>query len=650
MEPDEHPPEGQLTVNSVASRLVFRVSSLWTVLAIIVALVGALSATVPLLTNFATYDDEGYMLVSLVHYISEGHLYTQTFSQYGPFYFYAQGLFFELLHFPVTHDMGRLVTLGYWVASGLFATAFVYRLSKSMSLACAAGLCVMLTGQVLANQPGHPQQVILLLYMIAAYLSLLPFSERYYVNLFLIGCLGAAFVFTKVNVGVFYIVGTAYALICLLSLGRIRSIGIGLALIYAAAFPWILMHAHFNRGFSDYFLLATVAGIVTFSCGALVRPHQCLPMRATLCSGAGLMAGTALIIVVTSVQGISIGSLFWGVILNALSHPDTFAIPLPVGRRVLLAALVLTASIVGLISSGRCLVESRWLDMLRCAVGIGAALLLTLGTVRNLVHYQIQLVVPLLPLTLIPQSHWRPAAVTLFHRMFITYMAITQFLEPYPVAGSQVAIAAAPMILWAFLCIADGITGIRVGSRMPSKYSGETLRLDGVIGGTILVVCAAASVTQAARRPFPPASIGLRGSEWLHLPVEQARKFESLSRDISVNCDTLFTMPGMGSFNIWSGVPTPNGWFLTFWMKGLSTERQAEILSIMKSDLRVCAILNRSMVRFWTEDEAFLASLPLADYIMNDMTKITEIGEYEILVHPNRSLPWFDVRVQERRQ
>ena len=387
-------------MNSVVSRLLFRVSSLWTVLAIIVTLVGALSATVPLLTSFAAYDDEGYMLVSLVHYISEGHLYTQTFSSYGPFYFYAQGLFFELLHFPVTHDMGRLVTLGYWTASGLFATAFVYRLSKSVFLACAAGLCVMLAGQVLAAEPGHPQQVILLLYMIAAYLSLLSFSERYYVNLFLMGCLGAAFVFTKVNVGLFYIVGTAYALICLLPLGRIRSIGIGLALIYAATFPWILMHANFNRGFSGYFLLATVGGIVTFSCGALVRPQHCLPMRAALCSGAGLMAGTALIIVVTSIQGISIGSLFRGVILNPLSHPDLIAFPLTVRRLFLLTALVATAGMVGLICWGRHLVESRWLDMLRCAVGIGAVLLLTL-------QYRIQLIVPFLPLTLIPQARWR---------------------------------------------------------------------------------------------------------------------------------------------------------------------------------------------------------------------------------------------------
>ena len=103
------------------SILLFRVSGLWTLLAILAALFGALSATVRLLTSFADYDDEEYMLLSTAHYINEGHLYTQTLSHYGPFYFYAQGIFSQLLHLPVTHDMGRLVTLVYWASSSLLA-------------------------------------------------------------------------------------------------------------------------------------------------------------------------------------------------------------------------------------------------------------------------------------------------------------------------------------------------------------------------------------------------------------------------------------------------------------------------------------------------------------------------------------------------
>jgi hypothetical protein len=632
---NERSHQGRPAANPALPRLPL--SSLWTVLAILVALAGALSAAQRLLTRFAVWDDEGYMLVSLAHYINEGHLYTRTFSQYGPFFFYAQGIFFQLLHFPVTHDMGRLVTLVYWVASSLLAAVFVQRLSRSMFLSCAAGLCCMLAGSVLANEPGHPQQLVLLLCMLAASLSLPSLSGRYALRLFLLGCVGAALVFTKVNVGVFYVAALAHALVCLLPSGRIRSIGIGLTLLYAAAFPWLLMHSNFNHGFRGYFFLATVGGIVTFAFGALIqpqnaRPQNRLPIRAVLWSAAGLLTGTVLIVVATSLQGMSLGSLVLGVILNPLHHPGIFQIQLGISRVNLLAAVILTAGVVGLRLWARRLAESRWLDVLTCAAGIGSILLLTMP-------HRIQWVVPLLPLTLIPRPRWDRDAGALFSRLFITCMAVTQFLQPYPVAGSQTGIAAAPMILWAFLCIADGIAGLRTSSCPASLRLWEGLRLDVVIGSAILVLFAGIGINLAVNKPLPPAS-GLRGSAWLHLPVEQAAGFESIAGNVSANCSTLFTMPGMASLNLWSGVPTPNGWNLTVWMKGISSEGQEEILRLLKSDSRDCAILNRSVMAFWGEDKASVAALPLARYIMTEMPKVTEIDGYEIHVHPNRSASW----------
>ena len=183
--------------------------------------------------------------------------------------------------------------------------------------------------------------------MTAACLSLPSHSGRYYLRLFLLGCMGAALAFTKVNVGVFYIAGLAHALVCLLPSGRmVRSIGIGLTLICAATFPWLLMHASFDHGFGGYCLLATVSGVVTFACGASIRPQQSLPIRAALCSAAGLLAATVLIIVATSLQGITMRSLFWGVILNPLHHSNVFYRLLWISPANLLAASILAAGVV----------------------------------------------------------------------------------------------------------------------------------------------------------------------------------------------------------------------------------------------------------------------------------------------------------------
>ena len=271
-------------------------------LAILISVIGALPAASLLLTQFSWWDDEGYMLVSLAHYIDEGHLYTKTLSQYGPFYFFVQKLVFQIFQLPVTHEMGRLVTLVYWMSSSVLAAVFVSGLGNSIFLACSAGLSVMLAAVVVTNEPGHPQQLVLLL-LIAACLSLPLLTGRYRLRFFLLGCTGAALTFTKVNLGVFYIAGLAHTLFCLLPPSKIRSIGISLALIYAAGFPWLLMHANFNHGFRGYFLLATAAGIATFAWCAQVRPDRHISVLAAICTGAGLLTGTLLVVLTTLLQG-----------------------------------------------------------------------------------------------------------------------------------------------------------------------------------------------------------------------------------------------------------------------------------------------------------------------------------------------------------
>jgi hypothetical protein len=623
----------QSATNSAAVRLPYRIPGGWTVLAVLIAVAGAVAAAAPLLTRFSAWDDEGHMLLMFAHYSGEGQLYTRTFSEYGPFYFYAQSVFFQLLHWPLTHDMGRLATLIYWVTSSLLAVAFAFRVSASPVLAAAIGLCVMLASQVITNEPGHPQQVVLLLFMIAAYLSVLPATGRYYLRLFLLGGVGAALVFTKVNVGVFFAAALAQTLICLLSTGRLRSTGLGLTMIYAAAVPWLLMHGQFDRGSRGYFALATISGISTFACGALSRPDSRLSVRAALCSGLGLLTVMSLIIAATSLQGVTTGALIWGVVLNPPHHISGFSHPMYITGIDLVVALVLTFGMIVVRSSGDRLEQSRWPDVIRCIVGVGAVLLLSWRP-------QIQWVVPLLPLTLMPRGRSNRGPVPIFTRLFITNLAVTQFLVPFPVAGSQMGIVAVPMILWACLCIIDGIDGLFARTRSLMSDAGKRPRWDAVIGGAILVVAAGMSVWAFASSRFPPASSGLKGSAWLHLPADQARQLASIAASVRANCDMLFTMPGMGSFNIWSEVPSPNGWNVSNWMRAVDAVRQAEVLSVIAADPQACAILNREIVLFWDDDAAGLASLPLASYITNDMTLAAKIGGYEIRVSPNRTSPW----------
>jgi len=225
-----------------------------------------------LLTTFRVYDDEGYFLLAIKHYLSEGRLYTGTYAQYGPFYYFAQAVFFRLLHFPINHDGGRLVTLIYWLGAGFFAALLVSKLSKSLLLGCASGLGCVLVASVLANEPGHPQQVVLLLWIAASYLSVAEPDEGIVWRLFLLGAIGGALVFTKINIGVFYVAALAHAVFCLIRPGWIRSLSVGLTIIYAIVGPWFIMHSDWHKGSRTYDLpLVVLCGTSTFVLGSLLR-------------------------------------------------------------------------------------------------------------------------------------------------------------------------------------------------------------------------------------------------------------------------------------------------------------------------------------------------------------------------------------------
>ena len=160
-------------------------------------------------------DDEGYLLLTLKHYLGGEHLYTQVFSQYGPFYFLVQRAIFSVLHLPVTYDAGRHVFLGYWLIASLLGAFFVYRVSRNVALASASALALMWLERVAAHEPNHPEQMVLVLMMAGCAIAVRPSR----VSLALLGAIGAALFWTKTNVGIFFIAAVLIAAACILPPG-----------------------------------------------------------------------------------------------------------------------------------------------------------------------------------------------------------------------------------------------------------------------------------------------------------------------------------------------------------------------------------------------------------------------------------------------
>jgi hypothetical protein len=598
-----------------------------------VVLIGVLYAKHMLAATFRPHDDEGYMLLSLQRYLRLGGLYKDTFSEYGPFYFYAQEAWFRLLHLPVTHDAGRLVALIDWTLAALLAGAFVYRISKNILIASAASLASTLLSAVLADEPGHPQQVILVLFMLSGLLALCAGSHQR-LSLFLLAVIGVALVFTKINVGLFYVVALAHTFFCLLASGRLRTAGICLMVAYAIAAPVLLMRSNLFGWAGGYCLVAVLCGTVTFVCASLVRTESSLRWQDGVLGVFGMLLAALSIVVGTSLQSMSIGTLINGVILEPLRHPQVFYVPLTITPW----EVVVTALAVGCV--GTIYLFPEWfsadsLDALQCVVGTAAIFLLLW------LPWRFYLIMPFLPLGVISGRMRTLSLADLFPRVFITCLASTQFLQAYPVGGSQINVAAIPTLLWGFVCFSDGVDGLYRLWRRASIPFLEMLPKRAIVVCGLAVALSAGLyhlVTQLRTKLSPPSN--LSGSASLHLKPDQESRYEFLVGNIRANCDMLFTLPGMGSLNLWSGVPTPNGSNLGPWVRALNSERQQQILQIIQADPRACVVYNSELVPFWRTTPQELRTLPLPSYILRDMPKAADRDGYEIRIHPNRNSAW----------
>jgi hypothetical protein len=583
-------------------------------------------------TVYYHHDDEGYVLLSLKHYLDGDRLYTQTFTQYGPFYYLVVGGIFRLFHLPVDLDYGRLVLGIFWLLSSAVAAYFVFRLSKSSIMAGAAALASTFLAYVLTFEPNHPQELIFPILMLSCCVSLAPGAA----GMAVLGALGTALLFTKINVGVFFLVALFQALVCVLPAGRLRRAGIVLACAYAAAFPFLVMRRDVATWAGGYCFVATLCGLSTVIFGLMCGPRESRAKRMMLYGALGGVAAGAVILAVTMWQGVSLSVLLRGVVLDPLKRSALFEVPDPVTGWEGVGAFLITAAIAGLYWLRRYpRIYTDLVSVVRCFGGLWAIVVLY-ATFQ--IHPEL---VAALPLILLPPSKGEWKFRDYFPRLFLAVLSATQFLQPYPVAGSQVSISAASLLLWAFVCFYDGAQGMAdlVQRRTGGFAAGLTLR--SILTSLLFIWLTLAMLYGGIwRGRFTAPASALRGAHHLHLPKKQEDLYVPVAEEIRANCDVLFTMPGMGSFNFWSGIPTPNGFNLTAWMTEFTPQQEYPILKIIQNDSRSCVLYNAAMVSAWGATPEDVENSPLGKFIVHDMPIVYERKDYQIRVNPKRQAPW----------
>src|SRR5882757_9062437 len=88
-----------------------------------------------LFSNFAVYDDEGYILISAREYFAHGGLYETVYSQYGPAFYVFLDLIQHALGSPISHTVARLLTLTAWLGTGTACALIVWRHTAAIGLA-----------------------------------------------------------------------------------------------------------------------------------------------------------------------------------------------------------------------------------------------------------------------------------------------------------------------------------------------------------------------------------------------------------------------------------------------------------------------------------------------------------------------------------
>ena len=66
-----------------------------------------------------------------------------------------------------------------------------------------------------------------------------------------------------------------------------------------------------------------------------------------------------------------------------------------------------------------------------------------------------------------------------------------------------------------------------------------------------------------------------------------AAELRSLSVNAVAHCDLLFSLPGMFSFNLWTGLPSPTAANVTHWFNLLSPAQQAAVIAKLFAHFKV---------------------------------------------------------------
>jgi hypothetical protein len=587
-----------------------------------------------LFTQFMIYDDEGYVLWSLRSYDAVGGLYERVFSQYGPFFY----TFYHGLHLltglTFTNETGRLLTLGYWVATALLCGGFVRRQTKDTSAAFAAAALTFASLYLMTSEPIHPGGLLTVLTALAtcgAAAAIRGNEDKHFS--WIVGLSGAAMALTKLNVGVFFLVPAgAWLLIGARQTTWARPAA-WLSAIGCVAVPLILMRPHWpSLWVTNYALI--------FSCGSLAVLAACFRMRnakygwGSLALAVGSALGlSVLIVIATCSRGTSLAMLAEGAFIAPFRHPGIYSFQgrwQPGARELAVAGALLTLAY-------HFRKDARWtspiLALLRIGLGLWYFSRAASAEQGWLHRFGFDYGPSLAALFIIPLERGSATAIGRA-RTWVAWVFVWQTLQGYPVAGTQTSWGS---FLWAPLCVC----GWQEAVEYSALYFDRRRRAIKAASYLILMATGLTALVPLARLSYwrfvLGEPLGLTGAAHLRLREDLASTLRIFDQNIRAHAGLLFSDPGMFSFNIWTERPTPTDANVTHWFSLLSEPQQQAIVARLEADSRAAIVVNRYLFSYLV-DSGFPPRGTLQLYIAQHFAPALRVDTYELWVHRGRHL------------
>jgi hypothetical protein len=610
----------------------------------LVAMGAAVAAYFYVFDQFAPYDDEGTLLVTLKSFAHGGTLYSDIYTPYGPFYYELFGGLLALSGASVTTDLSRETVIVLWVGTSFLYGLAAQRATDRLMLGVTGMIVAFGSLYALANEPMHPQVLCVVLLGIFTLLAVAGPARRVAWAGGTAGALLAALALTKLNLGVFAVAAVVLAAVLTVEPLQRRRWLRWPVIAAALALPILLMARDLNldwvRNLMALEVLAMSAVVIAAWTSRPRGPErEDQVLRWLLAAVVGFGLAFAAILVAIALNGSSLADVYEGMVTEAMRVHDVnlTAFPQPAAAVDWALFAVAAAALCVRLRSDRSGPPSIWPGLLRAAAGV--TIWLTVARVSPLalnpspanpdsLATVLAWVAALAPAGAIEPSYKR------FVRVLLPALAVAETLQVYPVAGSQMSIAAVTFVPVGALCLADALTSLRAWSAADGSRSLERL---GIVAGIVSVALAGLFALDAIARPA--AENGVRygeqkalpfaGAGQLRLSAEEADAYATLVSLLHRHrCTDFIGYPNIDSLYLWSGIDAPPPQAPGAWVNALDSERQQRIVDELRASPRPCAIRNQSRAELWLRG-APPPDRPLARYVLNDFQPVEQVGEFE---------------------